>query len=65
MIEKCGLKGKKTGRAQISNKHGNFIVNLGGAKAKDVLKLIKLAKQKVKKRFGILLKEEIQIVSDK
>jgi UDP-N-acetylmuramate dehydrogenase len=62
LIEKCGLKGKKIGRAQISEKHANFIVNLGGAKAKDVISLIKLAKKKVKKKFGISLKKEIQII---
>ncbi|MBU4154485.1 MAG: hypothetical protein KKD63_16565, partial [Proteobacteria bacterium] len=37
-----------------------FIVNLGGAKAKDVVKLIKMIKQKVKSKFGIELEEEIQ-----
>lgn len=62
LIEKCGLKGKKIGQAQISEKHANFIVNLGGAKAEDVLKLIKLAREKVKEKFGIELKEEIQII---
>lgn len=62
LIEKCGLKGKKIGNAQISEKHGNFIVNLGGAKSKDVLALIKIMKQKVKNKFGISLKEEIQII---
>jgi UDP-N-acetylmuramate dehydrogenase len=60
LIEKCGLKGKKIGKAKISEKHGNFIVNFGGAKAKDVKKLIKLIKQKVKSKFGIVLEEEIQ-----
>ena len=60
LIEKCGLKGKRTGGAKISEKHANFIVNLGGAKAKDVKKLINLAKKKVKKKFGITLAEEIQ-----
>ncbi len=62
LIEKCGLKGKKVGGAQISEKHANFIINLGGAKAKDVLALIKLAKQKVKKTFGIDLETEVQLV---
>lgn len=64
LIEECGLKGKKIGNAEISNKHGNFIVNLGGAKSKNVLDLIKLIKQKVKNNFGVSLKEEIQIISD-
>ena len=60
LIENCGLKGKKIGKAQISLQHANFIVNLGGAKAKDVLALIKLAKQKVKKTFNINLEQEVQ-----
>jgi len=62
LIEKAGLKGKRIGRAQISEKHANFIVNLGGAQAKDVIKLIKLIKKEVKNRFGIALEEEIKII---
>lgn len=64
LIEKCGLKGKKTGRAEFSKKHANFIVNLGGAKAKDVIKLIKIAKRRVENKFGIDLEEEIQIINN-
>ena len=60
LISQCNLKGKKIGQAQISEKHANFIVNLGGAKAKDVKKLIKLIKKSVKERFKINLEEEIQ-----
>ncbi len=59
LIETCGLKGKRIGRAQISPYHANFIVNLGDAKAEDVLKLIHLAKTKVKERFNVSLTEEI------
>jgi UDP-N-acetylmuramate dehydrogenase len=59
MIEKCGLKGKRIGKAQVSEKHANFILNLGKAKEKDVKKLINLIKKKVKNKFGIILKEEI------
>jgi UDP-N-acetylmuramate dehydrogenase len=62
LIQKCGLQGKKIGNAQISEKHANFIINLGGAKAKDVLALIKLAQKKVKEKFGIELKPEVQFV---
>jgi UDP-N-acetylmuramate dehydrogenase len=62
LIEKCGLKGKIIGRAKISEKHANFIVNLGGAKAKDVKKLINLIKKQVKNKFGITLKEEIRFL---
>jgi len=60
LIEKCGLKGKKIGNVKISEKHANFIINLGNGKAADVKKLINLAKKKVKEKFGINLKEEIQ-----
>jgi len=59
MIEECGLKGKRIGNVKISEKHANFIVNLGQGKAKDVKKLIELAKKRVKNKFGIDLKEEI------
>ena len=62
LIQKCGLKGKKIGQAQISEKHANFIVNLGGATAKDVKKLINLIKKSVKKKFKINLEEEIQFL---
>jgi len=62
LIEQCGLKGKKIGQAMISEKHANFIINLDGAKARDVLSLIKLIKEDVKKRFNIELEEEIEYV---
>jgi UDP-N-acetylmuramate dehydrogenase len=62
LIEKCGLAGKKIGKAQISEKHANFIINLGGAKSKDVLSLINLAKKKVKNKFGIELEPEVQFL---
>jgi len=61
LIQKCGLKGKRVGNVKISEKHANFIVNLGGGKAKDVKKLIKIIKNKVKNKFGITLEEEIRI----
>ena len=62
LIEKVGLAGKQIGKAKISEKHSNFIINLGGAKAKDVLALIKLAKKKVKAKIGVNLETEIQFV---
>ena len=60
LIEQCGLKGEKVGNAMIAQEHANFIVNLGGAKAEDVVALIKLCKEKVKEKFGIELEEEIR-----
>lgn len=59
LIEKCGLKGKKIGDVKISEKHANFIINLGKGKARDVIKLINIIKKKVKEKFGIILEEEI------
>jgi UDP-N-acetylmuramate dehydrogenase len=64
LIEKCGLKGKQIGQAQISQKHANFIVNLGGAKAQDVVKLIALARLEVKKKFKIDLETEIVFLGE-
>jgi len=60
LIDQAGLKGTKIGDAMISKKHANFIINLGSAKAKDVIKLIKLVKKVVKEKYNINLKEEIQ-----
>lgn len=60
LIEGCNLKGKKSGQAEISAKHANFILNLGGARAGDVKKLINLAKKCVKDKFKVNLEEEIQ-----
>jgi UDP-N-acetylmuramate dehydrogenase len=62
LIDMAGLKGYRIGGAKISQKHANFIVNLGKAKAKEVVELIKLIKGEVKRKFGVKLKEEIQII---
>jgi len=61
-IEALGLKGKKIGGAMVSEKHGNFIVNTGNAKAEDVAILISLIKQKVRDDFEVQLREEIEYV---
>jgi UDP-N-acetylmuramate dehydrogenase len=62
LIESCGLKGKKIGGAQVSEKHANFIINNGNATAEDVIILISLIKQKVRRHFNVQLREEIEIV---
>ncbi len=62
LIESCNLKGYQIGNAKISEKHANFIVNLGGAKATDVLKLMKLAQERVFKKFGIILEPEVNFL---
>jgi len=60
MIDQCGLKGSKSGGAEISTKHANFIVNNGNATASDIIVLINLAYHKVKRQFGIELELEIK-----
>ncbi len=61
-IDKLGLKGFRHGGAAISEKHAGFIVNLGGATAKDVKFLIEYVKEKVFSSFGVSLFEEIEIL---
>ena len=65
LIDQAGLKGKTIGKAQISAKHGNFFLNLGGASYREMIELARLAKREVKRKFNILLEEEVQIVSEK
>jgi UDP-N-acetylmuramate dehydrogenase len=62
LIEEAGLKGKCVGGAQVSKLHGNFIVNTGGALAKDVLTLIDLVRERIKEKFSIDLETEIKII---
>lgn len=62
LIEQVGLKGTRIGGAQISPQHANFIVNLGGATAADVLALIDLARKRVQEHFGIDLELEIEVL---
>lgn len=64
LIDEIGLKGARIGDAKISEKHGNFIVNLGHAKAADVLALIEMVKEMVLKEKGITLEVEVMIVGD-
>ncbi len=65
LIDNAGLKGLKSGDAQISPKHANFIINHGKAKATDILKLIKIMKQKVFDKYKILLELEIKTLGFK
>ena len=59
-IDKAGLKGTKSGDAEISNVHANFFVNHGSATAKDVVRLINIARKKVYNEFGVMLELEIK-----
>lgn len=63
LVDELGLKGTRVGGAVISEKHGNFIVNEGGASADDVLRLIALVQERARTR-GIELEPELEIVGD-
>ncbi len=62
LIERVGLKGVRVGDAQVSERHANFVVNLGRARAADVLALIKKVGRTVEERTGITLELELKIV---
>ena len=62
LIEQAGLKGKRVGNAQISEKHANFIVNLGEAKAADVVTLVDLVRRTVHQNTGVPLELEVKLV---
>lgn len=65
LIELSGLKGKKIGGAQVSEKHANFIVNMGNATAADIENLINEVQLVVQKKTGITLHPEVRIVGEK
>ena len=62
LIEDAGCKGLRSGGAEVSSRHANFIVNSGGATAADVRELIEQIRTKVHDQFGIELELEILLV---
>ncbi len=64
LIEETGLKGLRIGDAQVSEQHANFIVNLGKARARDILALVATIREKVLQEKGIWLEMEIQVVGE-
>ena len=63
-IEACGLKGTRLGQAQVSGVHCNFIVNMGGATARDYLRLADKVRSAVYERYGVLLEQEFVHLHD-
>lgn len=63
LIDQAGLKGMKVGHAEVSEKHANFIIAHSGATADDVLKLVKIIREKVFEKDGIHLESEVQVWS--
>lgn len=64
LIEAAGLKGLRVGGAEVSTKHAGFVVNAGGATAKDVLNLIKKVQQLVYEHAGVRLEPEVRIIGE-
>jgi UDP-N-acetylmuramate dehydrogenase len=62
MLDACGLRGHRTGGAQISPKHANFIENVGGARTEDALALIVEARRRASEQFGVTLEPEVQLL---
>jgi len=62
LVQAAGLKGMREGAAMISELHGNFIVNEGGASAADVARLIERARAEVRRRFNVDLEPEVELV---
>jgi len=62
LIDKAGFKGKRVGNAVISELHANFILNVGGASARDVVKLARMAQEEVERKFSVLLVPEVVFV---
>lgn len=65
LIDDVGLKGYKIGGAQVSEKHAGFIVNYNNATATDVINLINYIKEKVYRKYGIKIEEEIKIIGER
>jgi len=63
-IEEVGLKGYRIGDAQISEKHANFVVNRGQARARDILALIEVARKEVFQKKGVWLEMEVQVMGE-
>jgi len=64
LLEEAGAKGMRVGSAAVSDKHANFMVNLGGATADDVLKLIEEARELVHDKFGVWLEPEVCVLGE-
>ncbi len=64
LLEKCGLKGERRGGAAFSDRHANFIVNLGGAQAVEVRELMDLARRRVEEQTGVRLEPEVKLVGE-
>lgn len=65
LIERAGLKGRRIGGAEISERHANYIVNVEGASGADILALVELARAEVHRQFGVDLELEVRVLSNR
>ena len=65
LIEQAGLKGKRIGQAEVSEKHAGFIINRGGATAGEIIELIEFVKETVYQSSGVMLEPEVKIIGEK
>ncbi|NTW01281.1 MAG: UDP-N-acetylmuramate dehydrogenase, partial [Oscillochloris sp.] len=62
LIERAGLKGTRVGNAEISQRHANYIINLGGATSDDVFRLIAIIQEAVQRQFAVDLELEVRVL---
>jgi UDP-N-acetylmuramate dehydrogenase len=64
LIEQIGLKGYQVGKAQVAERHANFILNCGGAKASDIFQIIRHIQQQVEQHWSLCLEPEVRILGE-
>jgi UDP-N-acetylmuramate dehydrogenase len=64
LIEQIGLKGYQIGGAQVAERHANFILNCGGAKASDIFQIIRHIQQQVEQHWSLCLEPEVRILGE-
>ncbi len=62
LVERSGSRGLSVGKVAVSDKHGNFLVNLGGGTAQDVRELIRQIQSRIREAYGLELHEEVQLL---
>ena len=64
LIDEAGLKGTKVGDAEVSRKHGGFIINKGNATASDILELVQIIKNKIYEKYQKKIELEVEVLGE-